>query len=103
MFCAKCGSPLSTQADGAFVCPRGLVFTLDFSRRLRARYGDQGEDSGPPVSGEVGKDWFCPRCGIPIDNARRDPACRKCGVSLQPLVYWLIERHPHPDDKGGFL
>jgi hypothetical protein len=103
MFCAKCGSALSTQTDGAFVCPAGLVFTLDLSKRLRERYGDSGDNVGPRGSGKLGRDWFCPGCGIRLVNANDDPTCSQCGLSLRPLVHSLIERHPHPDDKGGFV
>ena len=56
---------------------------------------------------EMGKPWFCPRCGRRMftqDPRSLEKLCVGCGVTLEKgIVYELVEMHPHKNGAGGWL
>lgn len=65
-------------------------------------YGERALD-GATIPNFTGRDFFCPGCGIAIPKGTNDSACSSCGVSLRPLVYALIEFHPHGNGAGKYF
>lgn len=70
-----------------------------------------GADRAQPKAGTVPNDhlrrvppervtWFCPGCGVELAGV--DLACASCKISFRPLVYQLVEHHPHPHGCGGY-
>lgn len=102
MFCAKCGSELALGDGDVFICPRGLEYSVDLTRRLRERYSAAvtpiSVATYPPDAGR----WFCPGCGGAL--ASPEQSCGACGIPLSMYIaHPLIELHPHPDERGGFF
>jgi len=100
LFCAKCGSSLTEDVRGWFVCPNGLEFSLHLSRLLRERYPLSSAEQSAPRAPAERFTWLCPGCGVALADA--DLACAPCKTSLGPLVHQLVELHPHPDGRGGY-
>ena len=99
MYCPKCGDPIVSEG-GLMRCLRGLEFSMDLARRLQQRFGTtSGPDRqrGRPLG--VGH-WYCPGCG---SEMALDAACSSCGASIQEFAHALVELHPHPDGKGGYV
>jgi ClpA/ClpB-like protein len=40
--------------------------------------------------------WFCPGCGVPLDESN---CCPQCGHSIRDQIYPLVELHPHSDEE----
>src|SRR5262245_11951380 len=100
MYCPKCGAVLEEDPQGWLRCSSGqLEFSIDVSRKLRATYGDAlgGRVNTPHFAAGA---YFCPGCGIAIPKGT--DVCASCGISLRPLKYALIERHPHGDGTGKY-
>src|SRR5438105_14865708 len=98
MHCPKCNAILEEDPRGWLRCSRGqLEFSIDLSRKLRDGYGRTAATAAaqPDFSGSH---FFCPGCGIAIPKGAE--ACSVCGVSLRPLLWSLIELHPHGDGTG---
>jgi hypothetical protein len=101
MYCPKCSALLEEDPRGWLRCSSGqLEFSIDLSRRLRDRYGTLSTAVArtPDFSG---RDFFCPGCATAISKG--DEVCPKCGVSLRPLVWPLVELHPHGDGAGKYF
>jgi len=100
MHCPKCGAALEEDPRGWLRCSSGqLEFSVDLSRKLRERYPPLASlGSAPNFSG---LSLFCPGCASPLAGA--EVPCPRCQVSLKPLVYALIEFHPHGDGSGRYF
>jgi hypothetical protein len=50
-----------------------------------------------PASFRRGGVWFCPGCGIQMEDApgTNGVKCTQCGGNLGPFIYKLVELHPH--------
>ena len=73
---------------------------MALSRQLRATYGGvRSELATQPVL--TGRDLFCPGCAVAV--SRSTGLCPKCGVSLRPIMWSLMELHPHADDTGRYF
>jgi hypothetical protein len=98
MYCPKCSAILEEDPRGWLRCSSGqLDFTIDVSRKLRAMCGAVTVNAvtTPDFSGHS---YFCPGCGIAIPKA--NPVCSRCGISLGPIKFALIEIHVHGDGSG---
>lgn len=51
----------------------------------------------PTDSFRWGGTWYCPGCGVQMQEipATNGVVCPKCGGTLGPFLYRLVERHPH--------
>lgn len=78
-----------------------LEFSLDLSRRLRARYGASAK-TAPSAVDLSGVEFFCPGCGIAVSKDG-EYSCSTCGISLRPILHALIELHPHGDGSGKYF
>ena len=47
--------------------------------------------------------WFCPRCGVEMQEGQDSVTCPRCGKQLDEFIYELMELHPHlrPDGRYG--
>jgi len=102
MFCPKCSARLEEDPRGWLSCSSGkLEFSLDLSRKLRTTYGKAAMATA--TSADLsGRNFFCPGCSTAI-SSQGDATCLSCGVSLHPLIWSLIELHPHGNDAGGYF
>lgn len=116
LYCPKCGGILDWTADGTLRCHNGpMAFAKELSERLKACYIDETRrPDGRPANYKVGEDdlcdpepstsrWFCPACGCQVQSTARQLICPRCQRSLNEFLYSLVERHPHPDGKGGWM
>lgn len=104
MYCPKCGSTLSENADGTFMCANGLPLSRRLSQRLRDAYGASMNDSSAQTPLQGWQGWYCPGCGTNLAHTPSGEPCPGCGIVLSRLVvYEMIELHPHPDGHGGFF
>lgn len=105
MFCPKCGAEFTGQIDprlptAVFYCPSGdMPTSWNPTTVLRQRYGSDRSNEVPQSALPVfsrqfhgGHRWFCPGCGVRL-NERLE--CEQCGKHLRDLVYVLVELHPH--------
>jgi hypothetical protein len=94
MFCPKCAANL-VEEDGELKCPTGKMgFSRVIGRALLDRYGDHVPSANRGIASITPHPWYCPGCGVILDSERRCPSCR---LSLQDLIYQLVEMHPHKD------
>jgi hypothetical protein len=101
MFCAKCGNELTIGERGNFSCPSGLDFSIRLSELLREHYRRDVPKHAVASPSAIPSRWFCPECGVRMGSP--DQPCSACGRSLtKPIVFQLIEFHPHPDGRGSF-
>lgn len=103
MYCPKCNARLEEDPRGLLRCSTGeLTFSMDLSQKLRSMYGAASVDvvTTPDLSG---REFYCPRCGLAIQKGTTDAICSSCHVSLRPLVWALIELHPHGDGAGNYF
>jgi len=103
MYCPKCSAVLEEDPRGWLRCSSGqLEFSIDLSRKLRATYGAAaaGAMTRPDFSGHG---FYCPGCGKTIPKDDKDWTCSVCGVSLRPVIWPIVELHPHGDGAGGWL
>jgi rubrerythrin len=108
MFCPKCGEEL-VRKNGELTCVRGTMgVTQDveaiLSERFRAHKPSPKRASIAPVIRMFPSPmktgprflpsypWFCPGCGVVLDDKMR---CPECDVSIADLQGPLLERHPH--------
>jgi len=42
--------------------------------------------------------WFCPGCGVPL----QDMVCPRCGGSLRSMHHSLVERHYHEGETEAY-
>jgi hypothetical protein len=102
MFCAKCGTELTVGERGNFVCSRGLEFSSHLSDLFRERYTSVAHDAVVATAPAASARSFCPGCGVPVKSLEQP--CLACGGSLtRPMMFQLIEFHPHPDGHGSFF
>lgn len=100
MFCPKCGAELIVGERGSFSCPRGLDFSTRLSDLLREQY-DTGASARAATTTTPSGRYFCPGCRAPLESLEKP--CASCGRSLtKPIMFQLIEFHPHPDGRGSF-
>ena len=103
MYCPKCNARLEEDPRGWLRCSTGeLAFSIDLSRKLRSTYGVASVEvvTTPDLSG---RGFYCPGCGLAIPKDTTDAVCPSCRVSLRPLVWALIELHPHGDGAGKYF
>jgi hypothetical protein len=101
MYCPKCSAVLQEDPRGWLRCSSGkLELSVALSRQLRDTYGKvaRGAVTQPVLTG---RDLFCPGCAVPVTRATG--VCPKCGVSLRPIMWSLMELHPHGDDTGRYF
>jgi uncharacterized Zn finger protein (UPF0148 family) len=96
MFCPFCGDQF-VRRNGELYCASGeMGLSQMLEELLTLQYGGllhisvERPDFLPYYQG--GLEWFCPACGIPLDN---ELTCGQCGHSLENRVYDLVEFHPH--------
>jgi hypothetical protein len=104
MYCPKCGDVLE-QINGVWVCRRG---DMPLSNRLSAAFEDQyvlkiRATEYRPAALRWGGVWYCPGCGVRLEERDGLVACHECGRSLNEFLHELIELHPHQDmhEKNG--
>jgi hypothetical protein len=103
MYCPKCNARLDEDPRGWLRCSSGeLEFSLELSRRLREMFGSRSSEDAT-IPNFTGRDLFCPGCGVAISKGTGDLSCSSCGVSLRPLVYALVEFHPHGNRAGKYF
>jgi hypothetical protein len=102
MFCPRCGTVLTVRSDERWgdilYCVRGdMALSRGMQEALERRYGTS--DGGPqsplsPYSPQIhgGLTWYCPGCGVRLDEHLQ---CPRCARHLRDLVYQLVELHPH--------
>jgi hypothetical protein len=96
MHCPKCGNRLAREG-ATWTCARG---NMPLSQRLNDLFEARfisGTDARKPgeMSYHVGVTWYCPGCGIAMDEAEGNIACSRCGGMLNDVIWDLIELHPH--------
>jgi len=101
MYCPKCKALLEESPDGTLQCSTGLLsFSIALTRKLREIYGDSkvGEPRAPDLTGS---DLHCASCARKVSA----PAylCEPCGISLKPVLFALIELHPHGNGHGKYF
>jgi hypothetical protein len=102
MYCPKCGDVLE-QINGVWTCRRG---DMPLSNHLSAAFVDQyvlkiRANEHRPVAFRWGGVWYCPGCGIRLEERDGLVACHECGQSLNEFLHELIELHPHKDMHGN--
>lgn len=97
MFCPYCGRKMSL-ADGVFACiPGDMALATKMHAILRERFpADKPRAESVDVGRRVSR-WFCPECGVPVDE---DAHCRHCGHTLCDLLSALSE-HLHGDEAAA--
>ena len=113
MFCPKCGDEL-VRENGAFTCWHGeMSLSPDMERVLTERF--TAHTPSPKRAGMIPVismfpspmktgprftplyPWFCPGCGVVLDDKMR---CPECGVSIADLQMPLLEYHSHTVPLG---
>lgn len=109
MFCPKCGTALSVhtnapQRDMLYCAPGDMGLSPRVATVLLGRYA---AESAPPSAQSPmpafsrrlhgGLHWYCPGCGIRLNEHLE---CPRCTRHLRDLAYDLIELHPHRDPSG---
>lgn len=98
MFRPKCGDVLD-ESGAEVACKRGDMQLSEWLRVQLVRRFESPEageaDVQSPMSFVVGGEWYCPRCGVRMDEADGYIRCRSCGGTLNGLIMALVERHPH--------
>ena len=109
MFCPKCGDELVRQKGELFCLFGEMGIAQDIERILTERFGarqpsPKRQQFAPitiqmfPSSVSRGPrfhplyPWFCPGCGIVLDEKMQ---CPECGGTIRDLQSPLLERHPH--------
>jgi hypothetical protein len=84
-------------ADGVFACiPGDMMFSPMMHQAMRERFS---VDSPRREEVQIGRQfarWFCPGCGVPLDESN---CCPQCGHSIRDQIYPLVETHPHSDEE----
>ena len=102
MFCPKCGDELE-EVNGRWRCARGNMYLSDdMARRLLDLFVKEIRNSAQrPASFRWGGSWFCPGCGVRLEESQGVVRCNLCGQSLDGLLlHSLIEIHPHANGDG---
>jgi len=96
MFCSKCGNPLETEG-AALVCRAGAMeLAPAVAQGLSEVFIARSRKSvSRPVSFPIGGNWFCPGCGIQMEERSGMLSCPQCYNSLNEFVVALVEAHPH--------
>lgn len=97
MFCPYCGREMRL-ADGVFACIAGdMTLSTRIHALLRERFPTDKPRAESAEIGHRASRWFCPECGVPLDN---DACCRYCGQTLRDLLSALSE-HLHGDEAAA--
>lgn len=84
--------------NGVWTCRRG---DMPLSPRLSAAFVDRYvlKSRAPAEHRRAavrwGGVWYCPGCGVRLEERDGSVACHECGQSLNEFLYELIEVHPH--------
>ncbi len=107
MFCPKCGDTM-TRAEGTWYCASGdmaLAGVLDreLTQLVEAAPVEQ-HSSGRQSQSHL--NWYCPRCRGTLSSLEPRTigmSCGACGLQLPgPVVYRLVETHPHRSADGSW-
>ena len=96
MYCPKCGDEL-TEHDGELCCAVGdMSLSQKLEEILTQRYSAGSESVLPATVYDRqihgGLNWFCPGCGIRLNEELHCESCRK---HIRDSVRTLVELHPH--------
>jgi hypothetical protein len=96
MYCPKCGEALKANPDGLY-CQSGDMYLSQYmEQRLINCFVFKTEvPSSIRFRVKVGGKWFCPECGIRLNEVDGYIRCSKCHRSINEFVHQLIELHPH--------
>jgi predicted amidophosphoribosyltransferase len=102
MYCPKCGKDME-QINGVWTCRRG---DMPLSERVSAAFVDTyvlkiRANEHKRTALKWGGVWYCPGCGVRLQEQDGLLACRECGRSLNEFLYDLIELHPHKNEPGN--
>lgn len=97
MFCPRCGDVLTRIEDGRLMCINGqmevtkaLEKKLEECYVLKLRQPREGK-----FSSRIGGQWFCPQCGVLIQEQDGDLRCSSCHQTINEFIFSLVEFHPH--------
>lgn len=96
MYCIKC-SMLLIKENNHFFCSSGfLEYSIHLSETIEKLYVSKNEkQNGFMHTGH----YFCPQCGKQMKSTE----CIECNISIKPLIYELIEFHPHNSHNGRYF
>lgn len=96
MFCPKCNDEL-IRVNKELTCLKG---NMGLSQNLECELTEcfilkNRKPKEVKLSFLVGGEWFCPGCGISMEEKDGFIRCPKCSLSLNEFIYVLVEVHPH--------
>ncbi|MCC2669840.1 MAG: hypothetical protein K0Q72_2311 [Armatimonadetes bacterium] len=96
LFCPRCGVPF-TDVNGVLTCvPGDMPLSTNLSRDLIECYVAETRKPRETVfSFQVGGTWFCPGCGVPVQEQNSLLICPHCTRSINDFIHRLMELHPH--------
>lgn len=100
-YCPRCGEPLAAEfRDGKLVAARCNPGDMELSPHLVELVQRQFFEAIDEVSRihkriPWGGPWYCPRDGARISGPYGPLDCPTCTRQLDPLIFPLIEYHPH--------
>ena len=101
MFCPMCGEEMS-DVNGVLTCvPGEMPLSQRMQQSLIECFVDQSRmPREAKARADVGGTWFCPGCGVRVEEKEGRLVCPSCSRSLNEFLFALIELHPHRLDEA---
>ncbi len=98
MYCPRCGQELE-RVNGVWTCTRGnMPLSPHLSAELTDVYLRKIRNAEfRPTTFKWGGVWYCPGCGVPLQERDGLMMCPQCGQSLNEFLFDLLELHPHKE------